>query len=137
MQQPFTIRDYQDHSTDSTVHFIIKLDPQILESNTYHTDDHMDTIEKMFKLTSTKQTSLTNIHLYNSNNQIQKYKTIYHILDEHYNVRYKLYEVRKEYLLKTLKEELDILKQKIRFMNQVMKEEIHIYRKKKMISFKN
>ena len=58
-------------------------------------------VESALKLTSNK--SLTNIHLYNGKNQIQKYDTIYKFRDEHYAIRYNLYQERQTILLNILK----------------------------------
>ena len=51
--------------------------------------DGITFIEKQFKLTTNK--SLMNLHLYNSDNQIQKFKDVYAIMEHHFNVRYALY----------------------------------------------
>ena len=91
----------------------------------------------MFKFYTTKNTSLTNIHLYDSNNIIKKYNNVNEIIDEYYNVRLKLYEIRKEYELNKLKEELLLENTKIRFINDVINENIIIYRKKKEIITKD
>ena len=81
----------------------------------------------MLKLTSNK--SLTNIHLYNSKNQIQKYDTIYKIMDEHYAKRYFLYQQRKEYLLEILKNKIIVLESKIRFIHEIIEDTIIINKK--------
>ena len=69
------ILDYENHSTDETVKFIVKVDDEVLFDNTYKKDD---VIEDKFKLTSSK--SLSNLHLYNKDGVIHKYDTIYQII---------------------------------------------------------
>ena len=101
----FSIKSYENNSTDTTVYFkIIVNDHTKLKNVKYNKKKETDTIEELFKLYTTKNTSLTNIHLYNCKNIIQKYNNIDDIVDEFYQVRYKLYEDRKEYELQKLKD---------------------------------
>ena len=130
----FSIKDYENNSTDTTVYFkIIVSDHKRLKNIKYNKKKQTDTIEELFKLYTTKNTSLTNIHLYDSNNVIKKYNNINEIIDEYYVIRLKLYETRKEYELNKLKEELLLENTKIRFINDVINENIIIYRKKKEV----
>ena len=134
----FSIKDYENNSTDTKIYFkIIVSDHTKLKNIKYNKKKHIDTIEELFKLYTTKNTSLTNIHLYDSNNIIKKYNNVNEIIDEYYNVRLKLYETRKEYELNKLKEELLLENTKIRFINDVINENIIIYRKKKEIITKD
>ena len=58
------INDYTNHSTDTDVKFIIKVDNNIIYDNKYIEKEKCDLIQKMkFKLVS--QIKLTNIHCYN------------------------------------------------------------------------
>ena len=129
--QKFYIYDYENHSTDTTVHFKVKVSPSILTGITCKVEKNIDSIEELFKLSTTKFTSLTNIHLYNEDNTICKYNYIEEIIDNYYDVRYKLYIKRKENQLKVLKKELDINTLKMRFINDVINDNIVIYRNKK------
>ena len=79
------------------------------------------------KLTSNK--SLTNLHLYNKDNQIQKFKDVYAIMDHHYNERYDLYVKRKTYLINILKNKMIILESKIKFIYEIIDDTITIYKK--------
>ena len=73
----FSIKSYENNSTDTTVYFkIIVNDHTKLKNVKYNKKKETDTIEELFKLYTTKNTSLTNIHLYNSKNIIQKYNNI-------------------------------------------------------------
>jgi len=128
-KQKLYILDYVDHSTDSTVKFVIRVEPHILQNIKCNIEKHTDTIEDIFKLSSTL--SLTNIHLYDSGGTIKKYKNIYEIFDEYYLVRYSYYVKRKEYQLKCLKYSLDLNSCKMRFIEDVITDKIIIYRKKK------
>jgi DNA topoisomerase-2 len=130
----FSIKSYENNSTDTTVYFKIIVNNHIkLKNIKYNKKKEIDTIEELFKLYTTKNTSLTNIHLYNSKNIIQKYNDVFEIINEFYQVRLKLYEDRKEYELSELKQQLLLENTKIRFINDVINEEIVVYRKKKEI----
>ena len=124
------ITDYENHSTDTSVNIIIKVTDEFMYDYEHSTPDSdgITFIEKHLKLTSNK--SLNNIHLYNSSNQIQKY-TISEIIDEHFDTRYNLYVKRKDYLLNILKNKITILESKIRFIYDIIDENITIYKKSK------
>ena len=78
MQKPDPfILDYENHSTDETVKFIIKVSEELLFDNQYNNNKKDDIIEDNFKLKST--ISLTNLHLYDKNGVIHKYETISYI----------------------------------------------------------
>ena len=121
------ILDYENHSTDESVKFIIKVDDEVLFDNTYKKND---VIEDKFKLTSTK--SLSNLHLYNKDGVIHKYDTIYQIIDEHYYTRYSMYQKRKEYDLENLIKTIKLLESKMRFIEYVIDEKIEVYKKSKI-----
>ena len=124
------ITDYENHSTDTTVNIVIKVTDEFMYDYEHSTPDSdgITFIEKHLKLTTNK--SLNNIHLYNSSNQIQKY-TISDIINEHFDIRYNLYVKRKDYLLNILKNKITILESKIRFINDIIDENITIYKKSK------
>ena len=127
-----TIIDYINNSNDKDVDFMITFEKGFLNSLQWSEDENIDGIEKFFKLTTSKGLSYNNIHLYNNKNQIKKYDNIYDIFDEFYKIRYELYIKRKEYLLNELNNELSILKSKLRFITDVMNENIQIYKRKRI-----
>ena len=127
-----TIIDYINNSNDKDVDFMITFEKGFLNSLQWSEDENIDGIEKFFKLTTSKGLSYNNIHLYNDKNQIKKYDNIYDIFDEFYKIRYELYIKRKEYLLNELNNELSILKSKLRFITDVMDENIKIYKRKRI-----
>jgi len=127
-----TIIDYVNNSTEKDIDFTIQLPKGFLNSLQWDEDEHIDGIEKFFKLTTTKGLSLKNMHMYNNKGQIQKYHNLPEIFDEFYKERYSLYEKRKQYQLDNLRNELIILTSKMNFMNDVMNENIVIYKRKKV-----
>jgi DNA topoisomerase-2 len=124
------IVDYENQSTDHSVYFKVYLKPGYL-STAQWSDGDIDKIEKDFKLTTTKQTSLTNIHLYNEDNTITRYHDIETIVRDYSKVRLELYEKRKEYQLQELEKQIHLLTAKSRFILDVVEERIAIYRQTK------
>ena len=124
------IVDYENQSTDHSVYFKVYLKPGYL-STAQWSDGEIDKIEKDFKLTTTKQTSLTNIHLYNEDNTITRYHDIETIMRDYSKVRLELYEKRKEYQLQELDKQIHLLTAKCRFILDVVEERIAIYKQTK------
>ena len=83
-------------------------------------------IDSRFKLTDSKNTSMSNMHLYNSNCIIQKYLTPIDILKEFYNIRMEYYTKRKEFKISKLEKQLLILNAKVRFINDFINKNINI-----------
>ena len=124
------IVDYINNSSDTEVDFKIIVPLGFIHNLQWSEDPNVDGIEKYFKLFTTKGFTLKNMHLYNKE-KIVKYDSIETIMDEFYSERYNLYVRRKDYILKNLFNELQILSAKIRFINDVIEEKIIIYKKKK------
>ena len=120
------ILDYENHSTDEKVKFVVKVNDETLFDNTYKVKD---VIEEKFKLTTPKST--TNIHLYTKDGAIKKYDTIYQVIDDHYYVRLNMYQKRKDYQLEKLTKEIQLFETKMRFIESVIDEKIQVYKKSK------
>ena len=118
------IRFYNSYCTDTKIHFELFMDKDTLVKL------NSDTIYKLFKLTSSINTS--NMVLYNANNTITKYDNVLDILKDFCDVRMELYEVRKTYMIDELQREIDLLAIKIRFINEFIEEKINIIRVKKV-----
>ncbi len=124
------ILDYENQSTDKTVYFKVHLKPGYLSTAQWSESD-IDRIEKDFKLTTTKYTNLTNIHLYNENNTITKYNTIEEIIREYCKVRLNLYEKRKIYQLDKLENSIKVISAKCRFILSIIEGSIIIQKRTK------
>ena len=124
------IIDYENQSTDTTVYFKVYLKHGYLTSAQW-SEDNIDKIEKDFKLTTTKHTSLTNIHLYNESNTIKKYDDIESIMREYCRVRFELYTKRKEYQLKVLDESIKVISAKCKFILDIIEENVIIQKRTK------
>lgn len=125
-----TIIDYTNNSTDYSVHFIIKVEKSLLNSLQWSDHDNIDDVEKMFKLTNTKGLSTSNMHLYDKL-RIKKFNDIYDIFDIFIKERLILYKKRIKYQCTNYKNKIDILNSKIRFIEEVMNEDIIIFKRKR------
>lgn len=115
-----TLLGYTDNNTDKRVHFQLEFN-----------DDYVDKadIEKDLKLK--KNINLTNIHLYNMKGTIKKYRVIKDIMDEFFSIRLAMYVERKKHILSKLKNELDLLSYKVKFIIAIIDKDIKINNKTK------
>ena len=116
--------DFVNHSTEKTVKIILKFKKDELESLI-----KTNKFESLFKLSDTKYTNYSNMHLYNNKEIICKYECVEDILKEYYMLRLIYYDKRKEYMLKSIKKELNIIESKIRFINEFINGTINIIQK--------
>ena len=70
------------------------------------------------------------MYLFDENGKIKKYNSNNAILKHFINVRLELYQKRKYHLLNKWKEEMNILKWKLKFVKGVISEEIIVFKKK-------
>ena len=101
------ITSYVNKSTDENVYFEINLTKSM----------DVELIEKTFKLKT--KLSLNNMYLY-KNNTICKFNNIEDILNYYYTERLEKYEQRKRYILQKLNNQLNVIKEKVRFIQEVM-----------------
>jgi DNA topoisomerase-2 len=114
------IVNYENHSTEDTVYFKIRMNTAQLSH---------EKILKDFKLTGSINT--TNMHLFDAKGNIKKYRSPREIVKDFVDVRLHHYDVRKKYQLKKMSVDLNILTQKITFIRLIVNEELVIYKKKK------
>lgn len=125
------VLDYQNHCTDTEVKFIVTLKPGYLSSAQWG-EGEIDTVEKDFNLTTTKYTSVSNMHLYNAKGTITKYTHVNDILEEYYDLRLALYEKRRVHQIQELEEALKIISAKCAFIQSIIDDKISIFRKPKI-----
>ena len=113
--------DYKDNNTDQRVYFELTFEDGYLDDN--------DKIEKEYHLV--KKYSITNMHLYSPKGSIKKYDTVYDIIDDYYNVRLELYQKRKDYQLDVLKNQLEMISYKVKFILLVIDKKINVNNRKK------
>lgn len=86
-------------------------------------------VEKFFKLSTTISTN--NFYLYNSAGAMSYYETCEDVINEFYEFRLDMYGKRKAYMLKLLINELLILENKVKFIQDIINEKIIIAKQKK------
>ena len=124
------VKTYIDSCTDTVVEFTVKLHvgklPDLISKNI---SKHINGLEKIFKLTTTKKT--TNMYLFNKDQQLRKYNTVYNIIDEFIGIRLDAYKRRKEFIINMLEKELILISNKARFIKENCDDIIDLRKKKK------
>ena len=127
---PPIIRDYEDMSKDTNVDFTINLVKGKLEELQQEKGDHgCNGLEKLLKLYTTNST--TNMHLFDAKDTLQKYDKVSDIIDAYFDVRFQLYQARKEYMIHSLHRELVVLTNKARYIQENLDSTIDLRRKSK------
>jgi DNA topoisomerase-2 len=126
------IKDYVDMSTDTVVDFTVTFPASAdLQSAAFSgIADHgcCTAIEKLLKLYTTESTS--NMHLFDSKDQLRKYSNVEEIVHDYYDARLALYEKRKLHQLAALAAELRVLSNKARYIQEVLDGSIDLRRKR-------
>ena len=124
------VKTYIDSCTDTVVEFTVKLHvgklPDLISKSI---SKHINGLEKIFKLTTTKKT--TNMYLFNKDQQLRKYNTVYNIIDEFIGIRLDAYKRRKEFIINMLEKELILISNKARFIKENCDDIIDLRKKKK------
>ena len=115
---------FKSDSSESKINFTVKFKMDKLKKIQKNSE-----LEKRLNLIDSKNTSVTNMHLYTDKGCIKKYNTIDEIIVEFYKLRLEFYIKRKEYQLKHLKSELEILNAKVKFIEGFINKEIDIINK--------
>lgn len=117
------IKSTDEDCTDMRISYTITFHPGKLQHHIAN-----GTLEKELKLI--KPINLTNMHLFDENGKIRKYDSYGEILQCFAKVRLDLYQKRKDYLLGKWKQDIDILKWKLKFIEGVINEKIIVFKKK-------
>jgi len=125
------IKSYNDCCTDTVVEFTVKLHMGVLPNLiSKKVDDNINKFEKVFGLTTSKSTS--NMYLFDEEQKLRKYHTVYEIIDKYYPIRYKTYEFRKAHMIKQLEKELVLIANRSKFIHeQIIEPPTIVLRKKK------
>lgn len=118
------IKTWSEDCTDIRISITITFQPKKLAQYKKN-----GTLEKSLKLVT--PINLTNMHLFDHNGKIRKYESYNAILRSFYEVRLDMYQRRKDYLLGKFKNEMDILKWKLKFVEGVISDKIIVFKKKK------
>ena len=123
------IKDYVDMSTDTVVDFTITFPATAdFAALTTATVDHGTAVEKLLKLYTTESTS--NMHLFDSQDQLKKYGNVRDIVRDYYATRLSLYGKRKTHQLATMTAELRVLSNKARYIQELLDGSIDLRRKR-------
>eukprot|EP00746_Dinoflagellata_sp_MGD_P162675 gnl/MRDRNA2_/MRDRNA2_90336_c0_seq1.p1 gnl/MRDRNA2_/MRDRNA2_90336_c0~~gnl/MRDRNA2_/MRDRNA2_90336_c0_seq1.p1 ORF type:complete len:1412 (-),score=403.96 gnl/MRDRNA2_/MRDRNA2_90336_c0_seq1:195-4430(-) len=117
------IDDIREYHSEANVHFEVTLTPEKMALADARGFD------KVFKLKSSIST--TNMVLFDAEGKIAKYETALDILKDFVNLRLTMYDKRKQYLIKKLGREKEILSNKARFILMVVKGELELRKRKK------
>lgn len=117
------LKDFESHYTAKSVKFVLRLYPNVRAGieKTFETD---------FKLASTKDLSLNNIHLYGADGAITRFKNTADVLREWTCIRIAKYRERKMYLLKVMEHDLKILSAKVKFIQDIIDGKLKVMNKK-------
>ena len=120
-----TIHNYVNNSTEDSVNFVVKVRRDILKIW-----KQSCTIEKNLKLTS--NINAQNMHMFDEKGEIVKMYCPEEILYNFWTIRTNFHKKRKESLLKKLGHEMKILESRVRFIESIIKEELIVFRRKKV-----
>ena len=124
------VKDYDDMSKDTNVDFTITFAKGKLEELEQSKGDYAcNGLEKLLKLYTTNTT--TNMHLFDADDKLQKYEKVSDIIDAYYDVRLKLYQTRKNYLIDAIEKELVLLSNKAKYIKENLEGTIDLRKKKK------
>ena len=124
------IKEYDDKSKDTTVDFIITFGKgKLLELETIKCDNGVNGLEKILRLCTSSST--TNMNLFNSEDKLKKYDTIEEIIDDYFDIRLEYYENRRDYLIENLEQELMVLSNKSKYIQELLNGTIDLRHKKK------
>ncbi|KAN0032195.1 hypothetical protein ACTFIV_006072 [Dictyostelium citrinum] len=107
------IKSFQESNTENSVHFTILLNNNQLEQMEDLTENELI---KLFKLSSSIHFNLT---CFDENSKIQKLETVDEIIDQFYKIRLQFYEKRRDYLLKSLDNQIKRLTTTIQFLEVI------------------
>uniref|UniRef100_A0A6C0I6M6 DNA topoisomerase (ATP-hydrolyzing) n=1 Tax=viral metagenome TaxID=1070528 RepID=A0A6C0I6M6_9ZZZZ len=122
------IKDYVDMSTDTVVDFTIAFPATADFGTLTAVVDHGTALEKLLKLYTTESTS--NMHLFDSHDQLKKYGNVRDIVRDYYATRLDLYGKRKTHQLAAMMAELLILTNKARYIQELLDGSIDLRRKR-------
>jgi DNA topoisomerase-2 len=117
------IYSYINNSTESSVNFELKCPLEIVIEWTQNCE-----IEKKLKLIS--HLSAKNMYVFNEKNEIVKMESPEEIIYHFWRIRNEYYIKRKNFLEEKLKNELDLVSNKLRFVNDIIEDKIVVFKKK-------
>jgi DNA topoisomerase-2 len=117
------LKDFSSHYTPNKVRFVLYLYPGVRAKLA-------SIIETEFKLVSTKNLSMNNIHLYSADGAIRRFKTPQEIVLEWAAVRLEKYYDRKRHQLRSMEADYKVLGAKVRFIQDIIDKRVNVMNQK-------
>lgn len=129
------LKEYTDMSTDTVVDITVTFHPSYahmpkdLEATIVDADAGTNKLEKVLGLFTTQST--TNMNLFDAHEKLRKYTTIYDIIEDYYVERLALYAKRKAAMLAQLANELRVLTNRAKYIQEVLDDKLELRRQTK------
>jgi DNA topoisomerase-2 len=133
------LKEYTDMSTDSVVDITVTFHPSYphtpkdLQAAVIDADAGTNKLEKLLGLFTTQST--TNMNLFDAHEKLRKYATIYNVIEDYYAERLALYAKRKTAMLAQLANELRVLTNRARYIQEVLDDKLELRRQTKEAVF--
>ena len=133
------LKEYNDMSTDTVVDITVTFHPSYphtpkdLQAAIVDADAGTNKLEKLLGLFTTQST--TNMNLFDAREKLRKYATIYDIIEDYYVERLALYAKRKAAMLAQLTNELRVLTNRARYIQEVLDDKLELRRQTKEAIF--
>tara|TARA_Y100000389_G_scaffold178006_1_gene190770 strand:- start:565 stop:3858 length:3294 start_codon:yes stop_codon:yes gene_type:complete len=123
-EKKYGLRDYKDLSTDKDINITLKFNQDVNLDN----KQSLHNICHKFKLST--NISLTNMYLFDENEKLKHYVSVYEIIEDFVETRIKYYNIRKEYQINKMVQELKICSNKYKFICEILEDTIDLRKKK-------
>ena len=129
------LKEYTDMSTDTVVDITVTFHPSYphtpkdLQAAIIDADAGTNKLEKLLGLFTTQST--TNMNLFDAHEKLRKYATIYDIIEDYYTERLALYAKRKAAMLAQLANELRVLTNRARYIQEILDDKLELRRQTK------
>lgn len=125
------VRDYSDTSTEKVIDIVVTFSNGAISKLMEEKNDEngCNGLEKLLKLYTIKTS--TNMHMFDEQEKLCHFKSVQDIIEKFMIVRLDAYVKRKEYQIKQLTREMEVLKNKARFIMELLNNKIDMRGKKK------
>ena len=133
------LKEYTDMSTDTVVDITVTFHPSYphapkdLQAAIVDAGAGTNKLEKLLGLFTTQST--TNMNLFDAHEKLRKYATIYDIIEDYYTERLALYAKRKAAMLAQLANELRVLTNRARYIQEILDDKLELRRQTKEAIF--
>jgi len=133
------LKEYSDMSTDTVIDITVTFHPSYphtpkdLQAAIVDADAGTNKLEKLLGLFTTQST--TNMNLFDAHEKLRKYATIYDIIEDYYVERLALYAKRKAAMLAQLANELRVLTNRAKYIQEVLDDKLELRRQTKEVIF--